>query len=90
MEYAFDLGTVPAYVGLSALVGLWRKGNDVDLGFPIEFRTDLELGVEIWDGARLSVVSDHRSHARLAKLVNDDDFRNMGMESIAIRFTQNY
>jgi len=83
MEYDFQIGSIPAYVGISALVGLWNPSNDVDLGFPIEFRTDLELGVEVWDNTRLSIVSDHRSHARLSKLAGGSNFRNRGMESIA-------
>lgn len=90
MEQEFHIGPVPAFVGISALVGLWNPSNDVDLGFPIEFRTDLEVGVEIWDNARISIVSDHRSHARLAKLAGGSNFRNKGMESIALRFTQQF
>ncbi len=90
MEQQFQIGPVPAYVGISALLGVWNPSNDVDLGFPLEFRTDLEVGVEIWENARLSVVSDHRSHARMAKLFGGDNFRNSGMESIALRFTQRY
>jgi len=90
MEHAFQIGPVPAYVGISALVGVWNPSNDVDLGFPIEFRTDVELGVKIWENTRLSIVSDHRSHARLSKLFGGDNFRNRGMESIAVRFTQQF
>ncbi len=90
MEQDFQVGPVPAYVGLSALVGLWNPSNDVDLGFPIEFRTDLEIGVELSDTARISLVSDHRSHARLSKLFGGDNFRNRGMESIALRYTQRF
>ncbi len=90
MDYEFNLGPVPVYAGISALVGLWHKGNDVDLGFPIEFRTDVEVGVEFREGMRLSVVTDHRSHARLAKITGNDDFKNGGMESIAVRLTHTY
>lgn len=90
IEYDFNLGPVPAYVGMSALIGLWHQGNDVDLGFPVEFRTDIELGVQISDTARIGIVTDHRSHARMSKLFNVENFRNSGMESIAIRYTQQY
>lgn len=90
MDYEFQVGPVPAYVGVSALIGLWNPSNDVDLGFPIEFRTDLELGVEITQDIRLSIVSDHRSHARLSKLTGGGNFRNRGMESIALRLTRKF
>jgi|GEM_PF-6900679 len=90
MEYEFQLGPIPAYVGLSALIGFWNPSNDVDLGFPIEFRTDLELGVALTERTRLSIVSDHRSHARLSKLTGGGNFRNQGMESIALRLTRQF
>lgn len=90
MEYDFQIGSVPAYIGISALIGLWNPSNDVDLGFPIEFRTDLELGVEVWENTRISIVSDHRSHARLSKLTGGGNFRNQGMESIALRLTRQF
>ena len=90
MEQSFDLGGVEAFVGISALVGLWNPSNDVDLGFPVEFRTDLEVGVSLSDTSRISIVSDHRSHARLSKVFGGDNFRNMGMESIAVRYTRRF
>ena len=90
MEFPFQIGTIPAYIGMSAIVGLWNPSNDVDLGFPIEFRTDLEFGVEVWDSTTLSIVTDHRSHARLSKLTGGGNFRNSGMESIALRLTRRF
>ncbi len=90
IEYPFQVGPVPAYVGLSALFGFWNPSNDVDLGFPLEFRTDIEVGINLSKTTRLSIVSDHRSHARMAKLTGRDDFKNQGMESVAIRFTRRY
>lgn len=90
MEQDFQIGPVPFYFGMSALIGVWNQGNDVDLGFPVEFRTDIELGVELSENTRLSIVSDHRSHARMSKLFNVENFRNSGMESIALRITRQY
>lgn len=90
MEKEFDLAGVQAFVGISAMIGLWNQGNDVNLGFPVEFRTDAEFGVSLTENTRISVVTDHRSHARLAKLFPSDNFVNSGMESIGIRLTKRY
>lgn len=90
MEQDFNIGGVETFVGISAMVGLWNQGNDANLGFPVEFRTTAEFGVSLTEATRVSVYTDHRSHARLSKLFPMDNFVNRGLESVGVRLTQRY
>ena len=90
LEREFDLIGLPAYAGASVLTGLWVQGDDTDLGFPIEFRTDLEIGVVLGDAWRIGIVTDHRSNMRIGGLFSDEEIVNSGIESLALRLTKRF
>ena len=81
----FDIG-VPAYGAAALSIGVWADGNDVDLGFPLNFRADVELGVRLTEHTRIGVVWDHRSHGYLGSLF-DENAPNRGLESLSLRVT---
>lgn len=84
-------GAVNAYVGLSARVqavggvgfrfsfapGYYAKGGAKDLGYPIEFRSALEVGVELGGQRSIGIEYAHLSNGGLAQ-------RNPGVESLVI------
>ena len=88
MASDFDLGPVPGFASASAGLGLWHRGDDVDLGFPLNFRADVEIGVRTGAG-RIGLVWDHRSHGYLADLFEDEP-PNGGLESLSIRYTRKF
>ena len=90
LEHEFEAFGLPAFVGASALTGLWVQGDDVDLGFPVEFRTDLEVGVVLNAEWRIGLVTDHRSNMRIGGLFSDEKIVNRGIESIAVRVTKRF
>jgi len=47
--------------------GYYGKGNGKDLGYALEFRSQLELGCQLGGGYRLSLAVSHTSNARLGK-----------------------
>ncbi|MFY0681484.1 MAG: acyloxyacyl hydrolase [Thalassovita sp.] len=78
-----QLWTVPfannrAYVQMHAMPGIYVQGNGPDLGFPIEFRSGIELGYETRQGWRVGLSYDHRSNADIKAL-------NPGMETVQLR-----
>lgn len=65
------------YVSPSFTPGLFLKGNGQDLGFPLEFRSQFEIGWRFHTGLRFSVSINHISNGGRARF-------NPGSESIAI------
>lgn len=59
--------------------GYYGKGNGKNLGYPIEFRSGLEVAYQFQDGHRLGVHFYHLSNASLAR-------RNPGEESLVIYY----
>jgi hypothetical protein len=59
--------------------GLYRRGGGRDLGCPVEFRSQLELGRRLDGGARIAVAVSHLSNAGLGS-------RNPGQESLTISY----
>src|SRR5712692_1687801 len=59
--------------------GLYQSGSQWDLGFPIEFRSQLELSFRISSAFRLGINANHISNARLGH-------RNPGVEAISISY----
>ncbi len=47
----------------SVMPGLYRAGNDIDLGGPFEIASAIELGTDLRNGAQLSLLLEHRSNA---------------------------
>ena len=68
------------YYRLSAITGLYRRGDGPDLGSVIEFRSSAEVGFQFDNGARLGLSFDHRSNAEI-------DATNPGYETIQIRYS---
>lgn len=68
-----------AYIQLHAMPGIYLQGDGPDLGFPIEFRSGVELGYTFRSGWRMGVSYDHRSNADLNGKVNP------GMETLQFR-----
>ena len=60
-------------------VGLYADGGGKDLGNTIEFRTQIELGYRLDEGARLGVAFGHISNANLSDV-------NPGTEVVAIYY----
>jgi lipid A 3-O-deacylase len=57
--------------------GYYRKGDGKDLGSPLEFRSQIELGYEYGARHRLSIAFSHMSNAGLGR-------RNPGEESLTL------
>jgi len=57
--------------------GYYRKGSGKDLGYPLEFRSQLELGYQFGDGYRFSIAISHISNAGLGQ-------DNPGQESLTL------
>lgn len=64
----------------SLAAGLYRAGVSYDLGFPLEFRSGLELSYRLPDGAALSVGFHHVSNASLGRA-------NPGTEALRVGYT---
>ena len=64
------------YVSPSFAPGIYMKGNSRDLGYPLEFRSQIELGWRFAGGVRTSVSLNHISNAGLGQ--------NPGTESVAM------
>ena len=60
--------------------GLYFQGKDKNLGFPIEFRTCMELAYKFKNKARLGIEFYHLSNASLSN-------RNPGEESLVIFYS---
>jgi len=67
-----------AFVGISFLPGYYHPGP-LDLGSPVEFRTQIEVGVVQKNNWRISVYVEHRSNAGIGKT-------NPGIEAIGANF----
>jgi len=66
------------YVQASFMVGAWSRGNGPVLGFPVEFRSGVEVGYQFDSGIRLGISYDHRSNAGLG-------MSNAGVDTLQIR-----
>ena len=76
--YQIDLGrrwaVTPVFVP-----GYYRKGNGKDLGYSLEFRSQIELGYRLAGGSRVSIAFSHLSNGGFGS-------RNPGEESLTIGF----
>ncbi len=64
----------------SFAAGLYHDGDGTDLGFPVQFRSQLEIAYRFDDRSRLGLSYNHLSNAGL-------DDRNPGVESLAITYS---
>ena len=69
--YVFAGGLVNFFIGdhfvftTSFAPGIYRKGNGKDLYYPLEFRSQIEVGFRFTDGSRIGVSFGHISNASL-------------------------
>lgn len=82
-QFDIDLNGTPLFVGFSFAPGIYMQGNDVDLGFPIEFRSGVEMGVRFDTGWQVSLSYDHRSNADVVSW-------NPGLETIQLRVSKTF
>lgn len=72
---AFDFRLGPVVITPSFAAGLYEKGGGKDLGHPVEFRTQLEVGYAFENEMRLTLALSHLSNAGL-------DEENPGVNTI--------
>jgi hypothetical protein len=60
--------------------GLYAKGDGIDLGYPLEFRSQIELSYRFTGAARLGLGFSHTSNAHLGKT-------NPGVETLLAKLT---
>jgi len=82
-QFDLNINNTPLFVGFSFAPGIYAQGGDVDLGFPIEFRSGVEVGVRFERGWQLSLSYDHRSNG-------DISARNPGMETLQLRISKSF
>jgi len=82
-QFDFEIGGLPAFAGFSFAPGVYMQGGDVDLGFPLEFRSGLELGVRFAEGWQASLSFDHRSNGDISRV-------NPGMETFQLRVSKTF
>lgn len=63
----------------SFVPGLYRHGGGRDLGYPLEFRTQAEVGYRLRRGSRVALAFSHLSNAGLGA-------RNPGQESLTVNY----
>lgn len=68
------------YIESSLAPGYYARGDGPDLGYPLEFRSSLELNAQVTEGFAVGVGYDHRSNS-------DIETVNPGLETAYIRFT---
>lgn len=88
---ANSAGTVYAFAGLlvdiywgehfvltpSSAGGFYSAGQSKDLGFPIEFRSQVEFSYLFLNGSRIGIGINHISNAKLGRI-------NPGIEGLSI------
>jgi hypothetical protein len=75
VAYQFRVGAwdlTPTFVP-----GYYRRGDGRDLGYPLEFRSQLEIGRRLRGGPRIAIALSHLSNAGLGS-------RNPGQESLTL------
>ncbi len=65
LVFDFSFGRVVVTPSLAA--GWYLPGGGKDLGFPLEFRSQLEAGYRFKNGTRLGVAFSHLSNASIGK-----------------------
>jgi lipid A 3-O-deacylase len=63
----------------STAVGIYGRGRGKELGYPVEFRNQIELGYAFPDGSRVALAFGHISNAGMG-------LRNPGTEVLTVYF----
>jgi lipid A 3-O-deacylase len=75
------MGDLNGFVGFTFLPGFYAHGNDIDLGFPLEFSSGAEVGLKLPHKFQLSIAYNHRSNAGLGAI-------NPGVETLYLRLSK--
>lgn len=76
---AYDLRLGRVVLTPSFGPALYRQGRGVDLGYPLEFRSQFEAGYRIGDRSRMSLAFSHMSNAGLGRT-------NTGVETLTLGY----
>lgn len=79
----FEIGDQTFFAGISVAPGLYFRGEEIDLGFILEYRSALEIGMRFDNDWQLSLMYDHRSNGGVSEI-------NHGMETFQLRFSKNF
>ncbi len=82
-QFNMDINGTPLFIGFTMAPGLYVQGGEVDLGYPLEFRSGVEMGVRFERGWQVSLSYDHRSNADLGWV-------NPGLETIELRISKTF
>ncbi len=78
----FSSGNGHSYAEFSFMPGWWmRSETGPKLGYPVEFRSGIEAGVNLESGERIGISLDHRSNGGLSHPIP-----NPGLESVLLRY----
>ncbi|WP_424942697.1 acyloxyacyl hydrolase [Aliiroseovarius crassostreae] len=78
----FSTANGHGYAELSFMPGWWmRSDTGPKLGYPLEFRSGIEVGIYHANGDRVGVSLDHRSNGELS-----DPLPNPGLETVLVRY----
>lgn len=77
----FIIGDQTFFAGFSFIPGLYAHGSGFDLGYPLVFRSGIELGFRTESGMQFSLSYDHRSNCGLGRT-------NPGIESVQFRVSK--
>lgn len=80
-QFDIEIGNADTFAGFYFAPGLYMRGNEVDLGFPLEFRSGVEFGVRLKNNWQISVSYDHRSNGDVAAY-------NPGLETLQLRVSK--
>lgn len=82
-QFDIEIGEHQFFIGSTFAPGIYLKGDEVDLGFPIEFRSGIEFGMQFENDWQISLSYDHRSNADVVDV-------NPGMETIQLRLSKTF
>ena len=81
IEGQYELG--PLKILPSFAPGLYAKGDGKDLGHVLEFKSEIKLGLDIFNDSRLSYSYSHLSNSTLGEI-------NPGADNQQITFSKNF
>ena len=76
----YPIGDNGWFVELHSMPGLYLKGDGIDIGGTIEFRSGFAVGYETDNGSKLAITVDHRSNAEIYR-------ENPGLETVQLRLS---
>ena len=82
-QFDMNINSTPLFIGFTMAPGLYVQGGEVDLGYPLEFRSGVEMGVRFAKGWQVSLSYDHRSNADLSRV-------NPGVETVELRISKRF